>query len=597
MTRVTWDAGLTTNAAPAPAGNLLAYASDRSGDGHLDIWVQPLPLGEPLRLTRNEADDYEPSFSPDGSRIVFRSDRDGGGVYVISALGGKETRIADGGRRPRFSPDGRFISYWVGDITWVASEVYVVPSTGGEPRQLGSSRLALRYPIWSPDGGYLLCEGFPAAVRKSDWIALPLEGGSPIVTGAGEMLAASKFRTIAPNAWSADGERVIFSAPSGDSVNLWSLALSPKTWRTGGSPVQLTFGTGVLEDPARAGERLFFTATSANVDLWGLPLDPASGRAAGEPRRLTDQVGRDDWPSISEDGSRVAFLSERSGAPSVWLTDLGSGRELAVTQPPVSARYPRLSADGSRVAYLASAAPHDGRTLVEPAPAALAGAVPPPAIPLRETSIPIAQQGNLFVTVVGPDGEVGAPQEVCHECGRPWDWSRDGRYLLYRAPSALMLLELATGARTVIASHDSHLFLDARFSPDDRWIAFTSPTGTFTRRTFVMPFRGASLVPEAEWTLAVDGRRLERQPSWSSDGALLYFHSERDGNRCLWAQRLDSRTRRPRGEPFPVQHFHRPRGSMITAIGDPGVISPSVARGLVVFSLGEATGNIWSTVY
>jgi hypothetical protein len=112
-----------------------------------------------------------------------------------------------------------------------------------------------------------------------------------------------------------------------------------------------------------------------------------------------------------------------------------------------------------------------------------------------------------------------------------------------------------------------------------------------------MPFRGAARIPESDWMLVVDGERLERQVSWSPDGALLYFHSERDGYRCLWAQRLDRRTKRPLGEPFVVQHFHAARGSMTTAMGDPGSISPSVGRDLVVISLGETTGNIWSTPY
>ena len=47
MTRLTWDGGLSTDAAPSPSGSLLAYASDRSGEGHLDIWLQPLPQGSP----------------------------------------------------------------------------------------------------------------------------------------------------------------------------------------------------------------------------------------------------------------------------------------------------------------------------------------------------------------------------------------------------------------------------------------------------------------------------------------------------------------------------------------------------------------------
>jgi len=598
MTRLTWDGGLSTDAAPSPSGSLLAYASDRSGEGHLDIWLQPLPQGEPIRLTRHGSDDYEPSFSPDGSRIAFRSDRDGGGVYVISALGGQETRIAPEGRRPRFSPDGRFIAYWVGDITWVASEVYVVASTGGQPRQLGTSRLALRHPLWSPDGTHVLCMGFPTQVRKAYWIALPVDGGDPIVTDAGEVLAKAHFRTRSPDAWAPDGERVIFFGPSGDSTNLWSLRVSPKTWRVEGPPEQLTFGTGDLSHPARAGDRLFFTSSVSNVDLWALPLDAATGKVAGSLRRLTDHAGRDDWPSISEDGSRIAYLSERAGAPGVWLKDLRHDLEIAITRPPVSARYPRLSADGSRVAYLASAVPDDGTRLVEPAQAAApATGGARTATPQRETSIPVAQRGNLFVTTIGAAGAIGAAQEVCHECGRPWDWSRDGRYLLYRAPAALMLLEVAAGTRTEIASHPSLAFIDSRFSPDDRWIAFTSPTGTFTRRTFLMPFRGAARIPESDWILVVDGERLERQVSWSPDGALLYFHSERDGYRCLWAQGLDPATKRPLGEPFPVHHFHRARGSMTTAIGDPGAISPSVGRDLVVFSLGETAGNVWSTPY
>ena len=118
LTRLTSDSGLTTDPALSPDGKLLAYASDRATPsgavGNLDIWVQQLPAGEPLRLTRNDADDREPTFSPDGTRIAFRSERDGGGIYTISALGGDERRIAKDGHRPAFSPDGQSIAYWTG---------------------------------------------------------------------------------------------------------------------------------------------------------------------------------------------------------------------------------------------------------------------------------------------------------------------------------------------------------------------------------------------------------------------------------------------------------------------------------------------------
>jgi Tol biopolymer transport system component len=114
-------------------GTLLAYASDRSGQGNLDIWVQQMDGSTPVRLTSYEVDEHQPSFSPDGTQIAFRSEREGGGIYVIPTLGGEAKLIAREGQNPRFSPDGKSIAYWIGPITTTVGPpnggtVYVVPA-------------------------------------------------------------------------------------------------------------------------------------------------------------------------------------------------------------------------------------------------------------------------------------------------------------------------------------------------------------------------------------------------------------------------------------------------------------------------------------
>ena len=135
LTRLTYDTGLTTDPSISADGKLVAYASDRSGEGHMDIWVQLENQPQPARLTRHAADDWQPSISPDGSRIAFRSERDGGGIYVVGALGGEERKIADRGLLPRFSPDGSQIAY-LEDAAFAPRglKMFLVRAEGGPPR-------------------------------------------------------------------------------------------------------------------------------------------------------------------------------------------------------------------------------------------------------------------------------------------------------------------------------------------------------------------------------------------------------------------------------------------------------------------------------
>ena len=193
LEQITQDLGLTTDPSVSLDGKLVAYASDRSKEGVLNIWVQQLaPGGKSKQLTFFERDADQPSFSPEGSSIAFRLAQDGGGLYVVPSIGGEPTRIVSYGRDPRYSPDGKWIAFWSsGDSssrTDPFGTVFVVSAKGGEPKKIPG--LNGGYPVWSPDSLHLLIAVISIGLPESheDWWLTPLDGGTPKQTGAFSML-------------------------------------------------------------------------------------------------------------------------------------------------------------------------------------------------------------------------------------------------------------------------------------------------------------------------------------------------------------------------------------------------------------------------
>jgi hypothetical protein len=166
--------------------------------------------------------------------------------------------------------------------------------------------------------------------------------------------------------------------------------------------------------------------------------------------------------------------------------------------------------------------------------------------------------------------------------------------LLYHLAGNAMVvgvLDLRSGTRTELLRNPVNAIAQAHFSPDMRLIAFHSDIRADKVRLFVVPYRPAQSLPEADWIPVSDGATVDRDACWSPGGNLLYYSSERDGFRCVWAQRLDSATRRPLGSPFAILHLHSRRRSLGNV--PLGLLSISVASDRIAFPLGEVTGDIW----
>lgn len=130
-----------------------------------------------------------------------------------------------------------------------------------------------------------------------------------------------------------------------------------------------------------------------------------------------------------------------------------------------------------------------------------------------------------------------------------------------------------------------------RLSPDGRTLVFSESREGRIRKIHLAPFTGEP-VPESAWSLIVDGTEFDRQPTWSPSGDIVYFQSDRDGTRCIWAQRVDGATRTAVRPPFAAHHIHQYR-YYLNDLGDPAVAGVTVVDGQMYFAAFETRSNVW----
>jgi eukaryotic-like serine/threonine-protein kinase len=553
--RLTRDAGFATGAAISPDGRLVAYASDRSDPSNLDIWVQHVGASGKsrggVRITDDPADDYDPAFSPDGAQIAFRSDRDGGGIYAVPTTGGEARLLVSRGGHPRFSPDGRMLMYTTGSFFPIA--LFIQGDPGTTPVQIGAG-CDVAQGIWSPDGRRVLL----AAV-------CPIGGSTNIrlwvSTLDGKRTPGPSLRVnpgdFSIDQWLADPPRLLMHIYNGDGASIATIPVSEDGTKVTGPWQRVTFSTD-NEGPASAAldGRVVFSSGNREVHNWGIPID-GNGHATGAPQRLTSRPAGvvETSPVLSRDGRHLAFGSVLSDFPTLFYKNLSTGKER------------ELASD----IWVAGGVFNPDATMI-----------------IFHGAITLGSFSAYEVPVAG-----GAPRKLWEhpEMGQAWDWSPDGTTVLCLEgyPNGKVVeMDLKSLSKTTLLDDPGFGLYQAHFSNDGRWVTFNATSLKEERsRVYVAPFR-KGLVPRNEW-IAISDSGWDDKPHFSHDDNLLFFSSDRDGFRCIWAQRLGP-GRHPSGEPFPVYHCHERRRSLKNL----GLFfAIAVGPDRIVFNQAELTGNIW----
>jgi Tol biopolymer transport system component len=352
FTQLTFQAGALRYPSVSPEGQSFVFVGESGGD--LDIQLQRVGGTNPLNLTADsEAEDSEPAFSPDGSQIAFRSERDGGGIFLMGATGESVRRLTHVGRNPAWSPDGTEIVYSTETIQPFYpyaragfGELWAVKVASGEKRRLTPDSIDAVQPSWSPHGDRIAYWGLRTGGQRDLWTVARSGGESSVVSVTDD--PDLDWNPV----WAPDGRSLFFASDRGGTMGVFRLSIDESSGRTSGvpQPLHIPLPFACYLSLTRDGRRMLLASATGTDSIERLAFDPTTARVLGPASTLFESSLRLFWVSASADGERIAIST---GGRREDLYDLqrdGTGlRQL--TNDPHKDRGPTFFPDGRQLLF------------------------------------------------------------------------------------------------------------------------------------------------------------------------------------------------------------------------------------------------------
>ena len=534
----------------SPDGSFLVYASEVDGDW--DVFTLRLGGDNPINLTADhQGDDFAPVYSPDGRRIAFHSDRDGGGIFVMGATGESVRRVTDGGYNPSWSPDGRRLVFAREAVDFrpasrlSTSHLSIVDLETGVVTEIPGGHDAVQ-PAWSPDGEWIAFWGLPEGTGQRDiWLIRPDGSDLRPVTSDAPM-------DWSP-AWSPDGSRLFFSSDRGGTLGPWWVEVDPESGLTSGEPQPMTVpSTWVGHMTLSADSR---TMAFANADfrsnVYRVAFDRSGARVIGDPVPVTRGAANYAQIGISPDGEWVAAATgEAQETLTLIRRDGGVIRRL--TDDAFNNRGPVWSPDGGKLLFYSDRSGSYQLHTIKPDGSSLeqlteldGGAVLPFWSPDGDRVFAGSMRGEVMIIDLADERPIRDRRVLPMPEGvlglQPAGWTEDGRGVIVAAQgydmtaSAIFVFELDAGSYRLVNDRevrmDFHSGLPAPagdganllFSDAGRIMLMESESGRV--RTLLEPIAGSKFV----------------FPRVSPDGRELFFlRLEEEAD--LWVARSEPRS-------------------------------------------------------